>query len=155
MEYLSETFPFILGVIGTYIGLHWKVKKDLEAEYDKDLRHSRLEVYRNLWRSLQPLAKYVPDQPVTYKIARQLSTDLHKGYFEEGGTFLSENARNAFFRLLDLLTGLPDASDRKGNDSDKLDASIFKDIRDAGSALRSALARDVGTRKAPILNHAD
>ena len=58
-----------------------KVKQDLEAEYDLALRNERLAAYRELWRELEPLAKYFRAEDVTYRRLRELGVELRSWYF--------------------------------------------------------------------------
>jgi hypothetical protein len=126
---------FALGLSSAYFGLHWKVRKELEAEYDKDLRAKRREVYAALWKLLQPLAKYSPPGELTTESFKRLSVELRQWYFEVGGLYMSAGTRDAFFALQDELN-------RPTADGDK--------ARDAGSRLRTATTRDVGARNEPL-----
>jgi hypothetical protein len=134
-----------LGIVGTYLSAVVKFRKDLEAKYDIDLRDKRIEVYKELWKRLQPLAKYLPAMPFTYKIAQELSANLRARYFEVGGLFLSESSRDAYFTLLDKMeevlkypTVQPD---------EVLSDDIREEVRQKSSMLRTQLAKDVGTRQ--------
>jgi hypothetical protein len=140
---------FLLGLASAYIGLYWKVKKDLEAQYDKDLRSERLKAYVALWKLLQPLAKYARSEPVTPKSLKKLSGDLRQWYFEVGGLFLSAQTRDAYFSLQDELKTKSTADagqlDRELTDRD------FEELRKRGSSLRTATTVDVGSRKKPLI----
>ena len=126
-----------------------KVRRDLESEYDISLRTERLTAYRELWRLLQPLAKYAQPAPVTYWLAGSLIRELRAWYFQTGGIFLSSHARDAYFELMDelreLLAGAPSTP------SSKLDFVAFQTLRELGSALRTATVDDVQTRRGSAL----
>ena len=54
---------FVSGVLSatvtacvTYLTTVAKIRKDLEATYDRDLRNKRITVYKELWKHLEPLA---------------------------------------------------------------------------------------------------
>jgi hypothetical protein len=126
---------FALGLASAYIGLHWKIRKELEGEYDKDLRGKRRDAYAALWKILQPLAKYSPPAPVTPELLKQLSADLRQWYFEVGGLYMSANARDAYFALQDEL---------------QLASPSAENAIRAGSRLRTATTRDVGSRNEPL-----
>ena len=87
----------------TYFGTVLKMRKDLEAKYDISLRDQRITVYAELWKCLQPLAKYSRPEPVTYEKVENLSKDLRKWYFEVGGLFLSETTRDRYFDLQEAI----------------------------------------------------
>lgn len=145
---LAAIVGAIAGIAGTYLGAILKFRKDLALKYDIDLRKKRIREYRELWKLLQPLAKYARPGPLTCQAAQQLSYDLRQWYYERGGMFLSDRSRDAYFALQDSLkkevvdshSGQPDAP---------LAEEAFERIREKGSALRTALTVDVGTRKKP------
>jgi hypothetical protein len=47
--FVSGLIGLVASAIGTYLGVHWKIKKDLLAKYDESLRALRLEAYCKLW----------------------------------------------------------------------------------------------------------
>lgn len=126
-----------------------KVRRDLESEYDISLRTERLAAYQELWRSLQPLAKYARPVPVTYRLAGSLIGELRAWYFQNGGIFLSYGARDAYFALMDelreLLAGAP------SDPSVELDFVAFQTLRELGSNLRTTMVEDVQTRRSSAL----
>jgi len=126
---------FALGLVSAYVGLYWKVRKELEAEYDKDLRTDRLHAYAALWKLLQPLAKYSPPGPLTPEALKQLSVALRQWYFEVGGLYMSTGTRDAYFALQDELISQSTSGEK---------------AQEAGSRLRTATTRDVGARNQPL-----
>ena len=126
-----------------------KVRRELESEYDISLRQDRLAAYRELWLSLQPLAKYAPPQPVTYGVVERLMRELRGWYFGTGGIFLSYGARDAYFELMDALRELllTPPADPGG----PLGFADFQVLRELGSALRTAMVEDVQTRRGSAL----
>lgn len=143
----------IVGSAGSYLGLYWKVRKELEAEYDKDLRQERLTSYKTLWAITQPLAKYARPEPVTPGRLRKLSDDLRQWYFENGGIFMSEATREEYFALQEELKARIAAH---GADLSKsLTDNDYATARKRGSRLRTAITIDVGTRKQPMLKEGD
>ncbi len=139
---------FALGAVGSYLGLLWKVRKDLEAAYDKDLRERRLIAYKTLWAHLEPLAKYSRPGPVNGATLSQLSVQLRHWYFADGGIYLSDDTRDAYFRLQQALL---EYSTEPRNDRPDPSESEFEVIRQSGSYLRTWMARDVGTRRRPMV----
>ncbi len=155
MDFLSELLTFVLGVIASYLGLSWKIKKDLVAEHDRTLREARLRVYQSLWNCLEPLARYSRPTPVTFQTIKELSAQLRHWYFAEGGIYLSTATRDAYFELQEALGGLVDHSRPGQADEQELDDDTFERLRKAGSKLRTAMAQDVGTRMGSLLDPSD
>jgi hypothetical protein len=87
------------GAILAYLGAILKFRKDLEAEYDKDLRNKRMEAYKDLWSHLQVLARYDRPKPLNRQTLEELTVAMREWYFEIGGLYLSEEARKSYFDL--------------------------------------------------------
>jgi hypothetical protein len=134
-----------LGIGGTYLSAILKFRKDLEAKYDITLRDQRITVYSDLWKRLQPFAKYSPPRAATYQSVRELSADLRAWYFEAGGLFLSESSRDSYFALQDKLEEVLKKPTLEP--IGMLSEETREEIRQKGSTLRTRLAKDVGTRQ--------
>lgn len=139
-----------LSSIVTYLATRWKIRLELEAEYDKELRGIRIKVYKNLWETLQPLARYSPPEPVTYNIIKDLSEEMRKWYFEEGGIYLSKRSRKPYFNLKESLQKITDNMECEPDK--QLDPKILEPVIKGGSELRGMLSWDVGTRREPLLS---
>ena len=148
-EFIKALVGFLLGIVGTYVGLYWKVKKELAAEYDKDLRADRLKVYLPLWKHTEALAYYSPPGPVIYAVVRELSSELRAWYFGVGGIFLSERARDAYFALQKALVAV--RPDEDESDAKEIGGTSLDSLRALASTLRTALTIDVGSRSKPLL----
>jgi hypothetical protein len=148
-EVLKALVGFLFGAASSYLGLYWKVKKDLEAQYDKDLRADRLRAYCALWKLLQPLAKYSRPGPVTPSSLGKLSADLRRWYFETGGIFLSKRTRDEYFALQDELSAK--AADARAHPDLELTDPDVGIIQKQGSRLRTATTVDVGSRREPLI----
>lgn len=135
----------VLGGVGTYLTTVLKIRQELSAQYDSDLRHDRIIAYRELWKCLEPLARYAPPGEFTHAGAQDLAKALRTWYFENGGLFLSEPARDAYFGLQDVLTTL------EGSSAEVILGPTLDKLRAAGSALRTKLSEDVGTRAKGML----
>jgi hypothetical protein len=155
---MRELLTFVLGLVSAYLATKWKARKDLESDYDRDLRGSRIKAYLELWKLLEPLAKYSPPGPVTPHVASTLSEQLRHWYFHTGGLFLSAESRSAYFSLQDTLVAAlvpstsadparPGAAVRPWTD-------FVAELRSRGSVLRTAMAGDVGTRRDSELREA-
>ena len=150
-DFLLAILPLTIGAVLSYFGTRWKITQDLEAEYDRDLRTARIQVYQELWKSLQPLAKYARPGPVTCNTVNEISVDLRTWYFEQGGLYLSETARDTYFALQDGLQDVVSNPRWREHPEQPLDDDTFELLRKRGSALRTSMAADVGTRKRPIV----
>jgi len=65
----------VAGVL-TYVTAVVKIRRDLAAQYDADLRRERIGVYKELWKNLQPLARYAPERALTCADAHALAVLL-------------------------------------------------------------------------------
>jgi hypothetical protein len=125
-----------------------KIRRELESSYDLNLRSERLAAYRQLWRLLEPLAKYMRPAPVTDDALERLAGRLRRWYFHTGGIFLSSKSRDAYFALLDELTLRRALADGAPGE---VPLEVLDRLRVRGSRLRIPLADDVQTRRAPAL----
>ena len=131
----------------TYFGARAKIRQDLLAELDRDLRKQRMTVYGELWTLAEPLARYSPPGPLTEEGIRGVSERMRCWYFRNG-IVMSENARKAYFALQKKLN-----EDRAGA-AEPLDGKILKDLQDASRDLHTALCGDVGSRTPPMIGSA-
>ena len=144
---MNEFIAAVIGAVGggvvAFFTTRWQIRKELEYEYDKDLRERRIKAYLELWKLLQPLAKYsrpIEDLRVSHLSA--LSKDLRGWYFETGGFLLSSDARDLYFDVQEALAEvLAAAHEEEAGISD----STFESLRAKGSNLRTSLVKDVGT----------
>ncbi len=112
---------------------------------DLELYRQRIESYRKLWALTEALAKYAREKKdFTTEDAERLSAELRRWYFQEGGLFLSQRARTAYFAFQEELR---DIVKRHSSVTESLDEHSFEEVRNKSSILRTALAHDVGARK--------
>jgi hypothetical protein len=128
----------------TYLALVTKIRRDLEAQYDKDLRDRRLAAYRVLWTLTEPLARYSPAEALTRKGAGPLSERLRKWYFQDG-LVMSGAAREAYFTLQKKLVAAATAQ------TGPLDSKAVEKILEGSSRMHAALCGDVGSRRPPMI----
>lgn len=134
-----------LSIVTTYFATRGKIRHELLAQYDKDLRDRRMTAYKALWTLTEPLARYSPPQPLSGEGARSLSSELRTWYFRNG-IVLSKRAREAYF---DLQEGLTDEKLAAG--TEPLDEEPLKLLQNASRDLHTALCGDVGSRKPPMI----
>lgn len=134
---ITALLSAVLASAGTYIA----ARHDLQLKFDASLRDLRIEAYKGLWRILEALAKYGRRESLLKDQAQTLLKDLQVWYFETGGLVLSRDARGDYFALLDgLELVIPIAEDTLSQADDEY-------LRVLASRLRTALTRDVGTRR--------
>jgi hypothetical protein len=127
----------VLGGAATYFA----ARRDLQLKFDDSLRDLRIGAYKDLWQKLELLAKYGRPNPLAKSEAQGLRDDLRNWYFRTGGLVLSTQTRQDYFALLDALELVIVASDKTvGGRDDEF-------LRVLGSRLRTAMTRDVGTRR--------
>jgi hypothetical protein len=148
-EFVSDVVTALIGLVSgailTYFGAVVKLRKELEAEYDKDLRSKRIEVYKELWSQLQLLARYDRPKPIKRKTLEKLTVAMREWYFEVGGLYLSEEARKDYFALKETIKDVLES--RKYRADEVLDSPELDLLLEKASLLRARLTRDVGTRK--------
>jgi hypothetical protein len=143
-ELVAIVLAASIGAVSGILSASWKTRKDLEAQYDIDLRKRRIDAYRALWKELDVLADYSPPGPLTYEGLQTLSVALRKWYFERGGLFLSLGSRGPYFNLQQALTAISGARD--GGATNLVDDETATIVKTLGSRLRTSTTDDVATR---------
>jgi len=152
-----EIFLTVLGSAGgagaiivglsVWLGKVWadriaQVQK-LAGDIDLDLRIRRIEHYKALWVATAVLPKWPRAKGVTYQDLLTLSETLRSWYFGGGGMYLSRTThRDAYSPLQDQLAAV-----LKCEPSGTITPEHYELIRDRCSALRSALAKDIQSRR--------
>jgi hypothetical protein len=103
--------PLIVGIIGligaifaavlAYRTALRRVREDLEIDFDTNLRSLRIKTYRKLWCLTKPFARYPKPKLLSYQAIDIIALSLRDWYFDDGGLFLSEEAREYYFNFLD------------------------------------------------------
>lgn len=148
-EVVAILLAAFVGALSGILTTTWKTRKDLEAQYDIDLRKRRIEAYTSLWKELDVLADYAPPGDPTHEGMGRLSEALRRWYFERGGLFLSVKTRGPYFNLQEALKAI--ASDHDGGRDDVLDDDTAKVVKSLASRLRTSTTDDVATRVGPRL----
>lgn len=154
MDFQSFVVPLLSGLISaaitaviTYLSTRSRIKLDLTAEYDKELRQERLEVYKTLWALLKPLARYSPEGPLTYQLVKDTSERMRDWYFEAGGIYLSRTTRNPYFELKAAMQEVIDDPELAKHPDRPLDDPKILPLLERGRSLRASMADDIGTRR--------
>jgi hypothetical protein len=77
-----------------------------------------------------------------YEELRQVTCDFRDWYFKQGGMYLSENARDAYFEVQKSINAILDQ-----NPAGPVLHEHYMAIRDRCSTLRTELAKDLLTRR--------
>jgi hypothetical protein len=136
-----------LGGVGTWLTARWQLRKELEYGYDRELRTERVAVYKELWKLSERLPRYHSRGNPTGLDVEQTIENFHRWFFEVGGLFLSDEARTAYFAMMNGLREVAQRN-RGGAAISDDDATALYDV---GEDLRIQLAIDVGAGRAPEL----
>lgn len=134
---ITAVVTAVLAVAGTYL----TTRRDLQLKFDESLRDLRIGAYKELWEHLGTLAKYGRPETLSKSQAQTLRDSLRTWYFHTGGLVLSSSTRQDYFTMLD---GLELVIGRHENIISDQDDEF---LRVLGSRLRTAMTRDVGTRR--------
>ncbi len=163
MEFLAATS--ILDVISTstilaaILGFLAKVLLDRltlankrDVDLDIDMRKRRLEAYPKLWKLTELLPKWPRNTTLTFEELENLQHDLMHWYFNVGGFLLSRSTFDTAYRpLQDKLAEISrlDRTVSISPDGDQSNGArdLYEEVRVACSMLRSALTRDVQSRR--------
>ena len=137
-------FSAVIGALAGAFAAAYKSRKELESLYDIELRRRRIDAYVQLWKLLEPLARWSPPRPLTYHTLAQLSRALRSWYFSSGGLFLSRTTRAPYFNLQEALTRLGERAPVDENAQPELDTLDI--LRALASRLRTFSTEDVATR---------
>lgn len=149
-EIINALPGVFVGALITYLFAVLKLRKELEFKYDTDLRDKRIARYLELWKLLEDLAKYARPKELTFADLEKLTASLREWYFQKGGLFLSDNSRDSYFDLQEAIKKVL-ASHTEAKEQ-AVPETIYEELRQTGSSLRTALVRDVGTRQEAKLN---
>jgi len=155
---ITGSFGLVTATAVAFLAATLKFRKDLEAEYDKDLRSRRIEVYKGLFHLLQFLARYDLPKSLSPRTLQQLSVAMREWYFEMGGgLYLTEETRTSYFALKKAIKNVVEKHDNVEESFEViLDPRDSAEILKKGSDLRWHMTQDVGTRQSsPILARGD
>jgi len=141
----------LVSAILTYYGTRSKIRLDLSAEYDKELRASRLEVYKELWALLEPLARFSREKPISYSVVEETANNMRKWYFEKGGIYLSKLSRKPYMKLKKAMQAIIDDESLAKQTDAPLSGPKIDVMLKRGSNLRTSLADDIGTRRGSFI----
>ena len=130
---VSGVVAIIVSVLASILSYRTKV--------DEGLRDKRLMLYKVLWKKTELLPKWPRRTDVTYEKLREFSEELQKWYFDEGGIFLSRQARKSYGKLQEGIGEILSLQP-KGALSDP----AYDEIRSRCGNLRLRLTDDLSSR---------
>jgi hypothetical protein len=137
----------ITGGVATWLTTRQQMRRQLDFDYDRELRTQRLNSYKALYRYTQYMPRYWRHNPEVSAIA-DWSLSFHKWYFDEsGGMFLTNAARIAYHDVLDTAAALYSTDDLDRQLTDEEVSRLWR----AGQGLRRQLSADIGSADDPHL----
>jgi hypothetical protein len=85
-------------------GAWWVARKSRLGTFDQAVLEKRLEKYEEIVAATKPLALYFPETMLTKLLCKEAGERLRASYFSGIGIYLSEEARDRYFRLVEALT---------------------------------------------------
>ena len=115
----------------------------LLGEIDLDLRKQRIAAYTDIWKATSILPKWPREPNVTYAQLLELSRTLRDWYFSGNGMYLSRSTHDkSYSALQDALTEV-----LRNQPDGRITEAHYDRIRECCSALRTALASDIESRR--------
>ena len=137
----------LISALVTYFSTRSKIRLDLAAEYEKELRQERLVAYKKLWLTFKPLARYSPETPVNYQVIKSTSEAMRDWYFDGDGIYLTKESREPYFKLKEFMQKIIDDKKLASAKDEEIDRNLLAPILQHGSLLRTSLTDDIGARK--------
>ena len=147
---IAGLFGLITGIIVTYLAAILKYRKEIEIDFDRELREKREDVYSELMKILAYFARYDLPEQINKITLEDKSIRLREWFFNQGGLFLSDKSRDPYFDLKKQIGKLLDKPSY-GESPSLEDTDEFKKIIATASLLRHNLAKDIGARRRPSL----
>jgi hypothetical protein len=136
----------VVGGVLTWFATRWKLRLELEHNYDKELRTERIAAYKQLWQITRALPRYHWPTKPTRSDLRDLIEICHSWYFEVGGLFFSQETKDTYFTMMDTLDRV---AGRQAGNKAEVDDDVLRELFIVGERLRLQLAADVGTGLRP------
>jgi hypothetical protein len=129
---------YVLAVINNVLNARSKI--------DESLRLERLRVYKPLWTKTGVLPQWPRKEGVTYGALHDVSKAFRAWYFEEGGIYLSKQARVVYGNVQEALNtlGVHEASE-------VISDADYENLRVQFSKLRTELTKDLLSRQRVFL----
>jgi hypothetical protein len=114
---------------------------------DEGTSKERLAEYKKLWKHMQLLPLFPPNETVTYGEVKKLNEDFRWWYFNEGGIYLTRMSKDIYLDAQELLYNL--WKDHRQNLAGSVQEEQYKAARSRLSDLRDQMAEDLRSRLPP------
>ena len=144
VSFISAAFGLLAGGAATYFTTRAQLRVEAEHAYDRSLRDLRLPHYQRLFHLTRVMPREWLRSTFPCKVdIISIRESLRDWYFGEegGGMFLSEPAREWYFRLYDELER---AVAGLASDAESISDEGAAGLRQLASALRHQLVADLG-----------
>lgn len=148
-SFISAAFGLLAGGAATYFTTRAQLRLEAEHIYDRSLRKLRLPHYQRLFHLTRVMPREWLPLTIPCKVdVISIRESLRDWYFgeESRGMFLSQPARDRYFRLYDELES---AIAGLNDDAESLSREGAAELRQLASALRHQLAADLGVAERP------
>ncbi|MBI1259675.1 MAG: hypothetical protein GC204_19585 [Chloroflexi bacterium] len=143
----------IVGGIISFLLAERKFQQELLGRLDESTSKDRMEAYKILWGLTGLLPRFPPSETVTYADLKRLSNKFRAWYFGEGGIYLTETSKKAYFDVQELLLKLANDHEAQQTQMTILDSAqetgdywtVYNYLR----TLRNHLTEDVRSRQRP------
>ena len=149
VSFISAAFGLLAGGAATYFTTRAQLRVEAQHAYDRSLRDLRLPHYQRLFHLTGVMPREWLPSTIPHKgDVISIREGLRGWYFgeESGGMFLSQPARDRYFRLYD---GLETAIAGLGDDAESLSREGAAELRQRASDLRHQLITDLGAAERP------
>jgi hypothetical protein len=139
---MEALFVAIVGIVGAAIGAglsSWLGAREKVAE---ELRELRLKSYPQVWRRTSVVSRW-PRTKASLGNVTTLHRHLRAWYFETGGLYLSDNSRQRYGELQELLEAVLVGVQSEG----PLAVSEYERVMESASAFRTSLTEDLQSRQ--------
>ena len=138
----------VLGSIGAalvtaYFTTVYKLRREHILDIDTELRGSRLKAFETPWKELKILSMHGPAP--TFQQLDDLVAALTTWYYEDGGIYLTTHSQPAFVQCLSKIRDVARGHE-DGDKAERIAPSIHQCLFDLGSAFRTQMTLDLGSR---------
>ena len=136
----------LIGIVSTVTAAVVNGALAIRSKAGEDVRAGRLQAYPQVWQLTSHVSRW-PVATLTHRQAADWHRAMRQWYYDApaaGGLYLSENARARYGDVQELLAiyldGVPE-------DDGAFPGDVYDSLRDACSALRTALTEDLQSRR--------
>lgn len=142
-QVVAALVGLLIGAVGAWV----KAALAIREKVNEELRSRRIGAYPIAFRLTAALSHWPPARMNCEELFC-LNLALREWYFTVGGLYLSENARDRYGNMKQLISAhleeLPEESNRATQDVPR---SVYDDLTKTASAFRNALTEDLETRR--------